>query len=643
MVSTNDPPARRPSAGSESSAQLLSDFVSGVQSSALADALPHLVWFARSDGEVVFYNRRAELYDGITPGADGVYQWAPIVHPEDLDRTRRAWLAAIDTQEPYECEHRIRMKDGTFRVHVSRALPIATTDGMEWFGTATDTQIMADTRDALAESESRLRSVFAGIDQGYCICELVMDGDGHPVDYRFIETNAQFEAATGLAEAAGRTALDLVPNLEPHWVDTYASIALGGEPVRFQQTSLAMGRRFDVFAIPVLPRGRFALVFSDITERHAALAALHESEARFRNMADHTPVMVWVTDPDGDCSYLNRRWYEFTGQSEAEALGQGWLDAAHPDDRDRCSRAFLEATARQAAFSLDYRLRRHDGEYRWAVDAAAPRFSDDGRFLGYVGSVMDITDRKNAEQAIADQRDREHEIAVRLQESMLPSELVRDPHLEIAAAYVAGAELLQVGGDWYETFHTADHRIGVAVGDVVGHNTDAAAAMGQLRAGLLALATQASNPAQLLRELDLFAQRYRITDYATAVCLFIDPRTGAVDYSSAGHPPAMISPREGPVRWLDGAISPPLGLQPTASRTFASETLEPNSILVAYSDGLIERRGESLDEGLDRLSNVVRRHHRSTMQQLCSETVAALAGPSGYEDDTALISLRRAA
>jgi PAS domain S-box-containing protein len=607
----------------------------------LAEALPHLVWFARSDGSVTFYNRRIEMYGGLDPRPGGVYEWSPIVHPDDLERTQAAWRRAVEHRTEYECEHRVRMVDGSYRLHLSRALPLDTGGPVMWFGTATDTQILADTRAWLAESQSRLETVFSGIDQAYCICELVVDDDGNPIDYRFLETNPQFEMTTGLRDPVGRTALELVPSLEASWVETYATVALDGVQLRFEQESKAMGRHFDVFAMPIAPRGRFAVVFTDITERRAALEALQESERRFRNMADHTPVMIWVTDADGECTYLNRRWYEFTGQSEQEALGRGWLEAAHPDDRPATSLTFADATRRQAAFNIDYRLRHHDGTYRWAVDAAAPRFSGDGRFLGFVGSVMDITARKDAERAVAAERDREREVALRLQQSMLSAAPVEDARLELATAYVAGADMLRVGGDWYETFHLADGRVAVVVGDVVGHNAEAAAAMGQLRAGLLALTPYVDSPDALLCELDRFAQRHEITDFATAVCIFLDPDSGGIEYSSAGHPPALVCPPNGPVRWLDGARSLPLGVLPVNERPVATESLEPGAVLVAYSDGLIERRGEVIDVGFRRLAEVVEPHRHDSVRDLCSRILATLAGPTVREDDTVLVVLRR--
>ncbi len=138
----------------------------------------------------------------------------------------------------------------------------------------------------------------------------------------------------------------------------------------------------------------------DIHGTKVAEEALRESEARFRNMADHAPVMMWVTDPSGYCTYLNRRWYEFTGQGLEEALGLGWTKATHPDDQKLAEEAFLSANAAQAPFRVEYRLRRSDGAYRWAIDAASPRFGEEGAFLGYVGSVIDIDERREAEERL---------------------------------------------------------------------------------------------------------------------------------------------------------------------------------------------------------------------------------------------------
>lgn len=128
--------------------------------------------------------------------------------------------------------------------------------------------------------------------------------------------------------------------------------------------------------------------------------ALRLSEKRFRNMADNAPVMIWVTDSQGICTYLNAQWYQFTGTTPAQGLGHGWLESVHPDDREQSGNIFLNANARQEGFQLEYRLRRWDGQYRVAIDAAVPWFGDDGDFLGYIGSVIDVTDLKQVEQRL---------------------------------------------------------------------------------------------------------------------------------------------------------------------------------------------------------------------------------------------------
>jgi PAS domain S-box-containing protein len=135
------------------------------------------------------------------------------------------------------------------------------------------------------------------------------------------------------------------------------------------------------------------LVFRDVTEKY-------EAERRFREFANTAPAMLWVTDPDGSCSFLSRGWFEFTGQTPDTGLGYGWLDAVHPDDRAAAGEKFRAANAAREAFTLEHRLRRADGADRWVLDMGRPRWAAGGAFLGYVGSVIDITDRREAEEEV---------------------------------------------------------------------------------------------------------------------------------------------------------------------------------------------------------------------------------------------------
>lgn len=141
--------------------------------------------------------------------------------------------------------------------------------------------------------------------------------------------------------------------------------------------------------------------FIDISERKQAAEALRESEARFRNMADTAPVLIWMSDTSKLCSYFNKQWLDFTGRTMAQELGYGWAEGVHPDDFQYCLDIYTRAFDACQEFTMEYRLRRCDGEYRWLLDHGIPRFTPDGELLGYIGSCIDIHDRKQAEAALA--------------------------------------------------------------------------------------------------------------------------------------------------------------------------------------------------------------------------------------------------
>jgi PAS domain S-box-containing protein len=144
--------------------------------------------------------------------------------------------------------------------------------------------------------------------------------------------------------------------------------------------------------------------YTDIHDRRDVEQKLEQSEALFRNLCETAPTMIWMTDAEGNCVYWNQRWYEFTGQNEQKALADGWVQAMHPDDAMRTQQEFKQRIDDHASFSLEYRIRRRDGQYRWCVDAASPHFDVNGQFHGHIGSIMDITERKQIEDANASER-----------------------------------------------------------------------------------------------------------------------------------------------------------------------------------------------------------------------------------------------
>src|ERR1035437_6242236 len=142
------------------------------------------------------------------------------------------------------------------------------------------------------------------------------------------------------------------------------------------------------------------VVLSDVTERKRAEEALRESELQYRTLADSGQALVWTSKPDKKCDYLNQPWLDFTGRPLDRELGDGWAESVHPEDLERCIEIYTRAFDRRQRFSMDYRLRRHDGEFRWIQDDGMPRCDSHGNFLGYIGHCLDITERKRAEEAL---------------------------------------------------------------------------------------------------------------------------------------------------------------------------------------------------------------------------------------------------
>jgi PAS domain S-box-containing protein len=168
----------------------------------------------------------------------------------------------------------------------------------------------------------------------------------------------------------------------------------------------------------------------------AADAARRESEDRFRMMADNAPVLIWVADESGSCNFFNQVWLDFTGRTMAQEVGEGWEASIHPDDLPKCKQTVIDSLRRKERSQSEFRLRRADGVYRWMLNTSAPRFGSDGGLLGFIGSCVDITERKYAEEMMCLNQEHIAALNERLRRAMTETHHRVKNNLQIIAAMV---------------------------------------------------------------------------------------------------------------------------------------------------------------------------------------------------------------
>ena len=238
------------------------------------------------------------------------------------------------------------------------------------------------------------------------------------------------------------------------------------------------------------------------------------------------------------------------------------------------------------------------------------------------------------------QVDQQRETALALQHAILgPAHL---PH-GFAVRYQAASRPLQVGGDWYDVVELDDGRIALIVGDCVGHGLAAATVMGQVRSAGRALLFENPSPAAALEGMDRFAARLPGAQCTTAVCGVLDPETGELVYSSAGHPPSILVHANGNIELLEDGHTIALGIRPHRSRPEARVTIPARATLLLYTDGLVERRRRPLDDGIDRAAALVQDGLASPLEDLANQIMSGLAPPDGYQDDVAVLLYRHPA
>ncbi len=290
--------------------------------------------------------------------------------------------------------------------------------------------------------------------------------------------------------------------------------------------------------------------------------------------------------------------------------------------------------------------------------AAALPLTAAGRVVGALG-ISFTTDREFppderdfvlalvAQAALAFERaaaaDERRLIAETLQTSLLPPTLPGLDRLALASRYLAGARGTQAGGDWYDVLPLDGGRVAIAVGDVVGQGAKAAAIMGQLRSVLSGYLLEGHDPVQAVERLDRFACRVPGAAGSTVACLVLDPETGELTWARAGHPPPLVTGPTG-TRLLEGATGTVLAVRGRPPFTSGSARIEPGESIVLYTDGLVERRGELVDDGIERLAAAAARHQAlappALTDALVSEALATEAHPAPHRGGRRAVAAR---
>jgi PAS domain S-box-containing protein len=343
----------------------------------------------------------SETYSGL------VEDFRRRVYPEDRELVWKAVADARRDRKQYIAEFRVVRSDGTLRWVTANGKFYYTANGRanRMLGMAVDITDRKRAEEKLRESEERLAAIIATAMDAIIVIDQ---------EQRIVLFNTAAEKIFGCqADEVIETTVDrLTPVRFRH--EHIGNIFRFGEngvtdckmgPLSGLWGLRTTGEEFPIEAsisqIETAGKKLFTVIIRDVTESRRAQEAVRESEERFRLVANTAPVMIWMSGPDKLYNYFNQPWLEFTGRSVEAELGDGWADGVHPEDLRICLGTYTSGFDRRESFNMQYRLRRNDGEYRWVSDIGVPRFNPDGSFAGYIGSCVDVTERRKVEEALA--------------------------------------------------------------------------------------------------------------------------------------------------------------------------------------------------------------------------------------------------
>ncbi|QJW98531.1 PAS domain S-box protein [Frigoriglobus tundricola] len=372
-------------------------------------------------GAVVTSDNAADVYG--FPSGEGmgtIDRGFAMLHPDDADRHKATVAAAVAAGAGFNSQFRIvRPDNGAVQWMEERghAVRHGASGNVRLVGVNMDITARKEAEAALRESEERSAFVRHSTGVGFWYCDLpfdVLQWDELVKAHFHLPPDAVVTIQTFYdrlhpddREPTRRAIERSIADRTAYNVD-YRTVDPHTDALKWVR---AIGRTF--YAADGTP-ARFDGVTLDVTDQKRAELSLRESEERFRLMADAAPVMIWMSGTDKLVSWYNRPWLAFTGRSMEQAVGNGATEVVHPDDLGRTLPLYTAAFDARTPFSMEYRLRRHDGEYRWHICNGVPRYRADGAFEGYIGSCFDVTDYKNAQAALRDADRRKDEFLATL-------------------------------------------------------------------------------------------------------------------------------------------------------------------------------------------------------------------------------------
>jgi PAS domain S-box-containing protein len=629
----------------------------------ILDAIGHSV-IVSVGGAVLTWNRGAELLYGWTAdeaiGRSLLELTASASTPEDNTRV----MEVVRGGEPWSGDFPVRRKDGTvFLVHATVAA-VRDDDGEieAVVSVSHDVSARHNREVALEEADERLRTVFESARMGTWSWD---------ADTDFVEWDEQMEACYGLGPgefegtlaayverlhpddrdsvlatiADARAARDdfefehrvVWPDGTVHWLEARGRVVRDddGEFVGMVGVGIDIDERKEIDAL-ILEASELratATLAADLAEAERIARLGSWRWERGTNVVTLSAQMARVLDCERTMS----------GVEFAEKLQL----AAHPDDAPVLTRAATEALgARQPRYLMECRLV-VGGEVREMVHRGEIVLDDDDNTIRVVrGTFQDVTDQRRAERALLATRERlamERRAVDVLRDTLLHPDFPGLAGFSVAARYVAAENDLEIGGDWYDAFLLPDGRLLVTVGDVSGHGVDASRLMAKIRHATRAYACIEDDLGVLVQRLDGFVTQFATEgQIATTLVARVDPQTGKFDVVSAGHLPALLV-RAGDAEFVEQPQGQLLGA-PTARDTLTPSrgTIEAGESLLLFTDGLVERRAEHLDAGLERLRFGLAQSGGLEADALCDAAIDVCLAGRTRGDDVCILALHRA-